>query len=359
MASVYFDESGFTGRDLLNSEQQFFVLVSTVISNQDAEFILRAAFPRYQGEEFKFQNIWRRYRQRLVPFCIALGERITDVFIWSVDKKFCVLQKLIDFLVEPVAHDAGYDFYRNAYAYRYSNYIYFGLNHIGTRELYDATVRAYFEFASDPSSQGLERLIFQLRIFASSAPSETRFFFETAALGAERFHLSSRMETFRDTLEIYVTSMLSHVSYWSQRTSGSLELYCDRSKEFFDQQELWSALTSQEVDEQWHPVANGPPVRFPLPVGSTTSVDSRSSPAIQLCDLLAGLAVKIKSREFDQEAQVIFEDISRTPFVNIATNGIQPGTDFPGSGPERLDGPDAVDLMTGIIRSGRQRSRSS
>lgn len=288
MPAVFFDESGYTGRNLLDPAQPRFVIASSRIDEDDAARILADAFPHFKGNELKFQDVWKRYRQRLAPLCAAVGERANDIYIWQLDKKFCVLQKMIDFLVEPVAYEAGRDFYKNAHAYKYSNYVHFGLTQIGSPELYDATVAAYFEFARDPNEASLGRLRFRLNVFASSSPEEVRFFFKTAAIGAQIFHDHCDIETFRDTLEIYVTSMLSCVSYWAHDAKSDLDLRHDQSNAFFAQKELWDALTSKDVEEQWHPVANGPPIKFPLPVGATTSLDSKSSAAIQLCDLLAG-----------------------------------------------------------------------
>lgn len=351
MTDVFFDESGYTGRNLLDPAQPLFVISSSRVDEGDAARILSDAFPRFKGEEFKFADVWKRYRQQLVPFCAALGERASDLYLWQVDKKFCILQKMIDFLVEPIAYKAGLDFYKNAYAYKYSNYIYFGLNYVCSPDLYDATVEAYFEFARDPNEASLSHLRFRLQLFAASCPEEIRFFFDTALLGAMNFHKHSSIETFKGTLEIYVTSMLSCVSHWAQNATEDLYLKHDQSNGFFAQKELWEALTSKDVEEQWHPVANGPPVKFPLPVGATTSLDSKSSAAIQLCDLLAGLTAKIRNRR-EGEGQDVIDRILETGFADVPINGLIPGLEFPEGGPEPRDGPDPVDLMVGIVRGG-------
>ena len=54
---VFFDESGFTGNALLDDAQRNFVVASSVVDDAEAEKILRAAFPKYAGAEFKFKNI--------------------------------------------------------------------------------------------------------------------------------------------------------------------------------------------------------------------------------------------------------------------------------------------------------------
>jgi hypothetical protein len=67
-----------------------------------------------------------------VEVCDALGGVHEKLFVWQVDKRFCVLTKMIDYLLEPIAHSAGHDFYKNSYASKFANYIYFGLYHMGS-----------------------------------------------------------------------------------------------------------------------------------------------------------------------------------------------------------------------------------
>jgi hypothetical protein len=354
MPAVFFDESGYTGRNLLDPAQPMFVIASSLIGEYDAARILADAFPRFKGDELKFQDVWKRHRQRLVPLCTSLGERAADLYVWHIDKKFCVLQKMIDYLIEPIAYEAGHDFYKNSYAYKYANYIYFGLTQIGTPELYSATLTAYYEFVCDPTNASLGRLQYRLSLFESSGPAEMKFFFEMAGLGAEHLYRSGTVEGLRGSLEVYVTSMLNCVGFWSQRVDGELDIFHDQSNSFFAQKDLWDALTSKEVAEQLHPVANGPPIKFPLPVGQTNSLDSKTSAAIQLCDLLAGLTAKMRNRP-EGEGQDVIDGLLATKIGSVAINGIQPGTEFPDGGPELRDGPDPVDRMVKIIRSGQKK----
>ena len=62
--NLYFDESGFTGYNLLDPQQPVFCIASTDIGPDEAQAILRESFPRYQGQEYKFQNIWGSNRHR-------------------------------------------------------------------------------------------------------------------------------------------------------------------------------------------------------------------------------------------------------------------------------------------------------
>ena len=72
--TIYCDESGFTGYNLLDPAQPVFAVASAVVDERRAEEILKHSFPRYQGPEFKFANIWgSRNRAGLLTFASHLG----------------------------------------------------------------------------------------------------------------------------------------------------------------------------------------------------------------------------------------------------------------------------------------------
>lgn len=349
--AVYFDESGYTGGALLDPVQPLFCVASSLVGDSEAEGILRRAFPGYAAQEFKFQQLWRRDKTRgQLPALATELHAVQDrLFLWVIDKRFCVLTKLIDFLVEPVFHDMGRDFYKNGHAAKFSNYIHSGFAVVGSPELYEATIRPYYEFSRDPTEERLQELQRRLGLMATSGPKEMRFFYEMALKGARDFHRNCDITTFKDTFEIQLTSVLASVGYWRHLIPDDLELFHDASNNFFNQSSLWEAITADDVPAQFHPVANAPPMEFPLRVVSTKAKDSKESFAIQLCDVLAGLAVKFARERARDPGSGLVKDILDAGFGDLTYNGIRPGVDFPSGPPEVLDGPDVVDQLMAII----------
>jgi len=61
-----------------------------------------------------------------------------------------MLTKINDFLIEPVVHESGHDFYAEGYCWKYANYIHFGFDQLAPPELYDSLVRNYQRFSRNP-----------------------------------------------------------------------------------------------------------------------------------------------------------------------------------------------------------------
>jgi hypothetical protein len=352
--AVYFDESGYTGGALLDPVQPDFCVASSLIGDAEAAEILDACFPGYGGEEFKFQKLWRRpaSRSRLQALSAALGARADALFIWCVDKRFCVLVKLIDHMIEPVFHARGLDFYANGHAAQFSNYLHFSLLADAGRSFYDALIGTYYAFARDPTETRLRVMQRKLGLMARSAPADLQPLVGMAHIGALTFHDHADIKTFKATMEIQLTSVLSSVGYWRQRVDGPLELFHDASNNFFGQADRWGAITRADVPPQLLPVANDEPLPFPLGIGATHAVDSRDSPSIQLCDLLAGLAVKSRRPAAEPAMEAFRMQLLEAGLGTLNSNGIWPEPSFPRSAPALLSGPDAVDRMAKIIRDG-------
>lgn len=349
--TIYFDESGFTGYNLLDDNQPIFVIASSDISPEISEAALCASFPRYQGPEFKFSNIWGT---RSKTGLVELARRISDIepkpFLWMVEKKFAVLTKIVDFLVEPYMTDAGYDFYSDGFCWKYSNYIHFGLRQFGSSELFDALVSAYQRFSRDPTLEELNRLCIQLGIMAASVEPELRIFLEQMAVGAKLFPKFHNLSTFKGSDELQVTSLLACIAYWRQRFTEDFAVVHDASANFFRRRDLWERVTNSNVPAQVHPLGDGTMVQFPLRVISTSAVDSRENPSVQLCDVLAGLAARHFSGRLDECERALINDALEAGFGQCEFNGIRPATIFPDQiPPRRLSGPDAVDRLTNIM----------
>jgi Protein of unknown function (DUF3800) len=349
--TIYFDESGFTGYNLLDPAQPIFVVASAAIDEHRAAEILNEAFPGYQGLEYKFKNIWNgRHRTGLLRFAAHLADFEDHAFIYMIDKRFAVLTKIVDFLIEPCFTDAGYDFYDEGFCWKYTNYIHFGLTSFARPALLDTLLRSYQRFSRDPKEGHLAALAGQLKIMATSAEEDLRIFFEQMELGARLFTKYHNLATFRETNELQSTTMIAIVSHWRQRFNEDLAVVHDASSNFLRARDLWERITNNNVPEQRHRLGDGSHVAFPLRIVSTRSVDSINSRAVQFCDILAGLG----ARHFDPRTtggeREFIDSLVETGLKHVSYNGIRPQPIFPDRiPPKRLAGPDVVDQMTRVI----------
>lgn len=353
MTDIYFDESGYTGTDLSNPEQPFFVIASSTLDDAEAKAILEDSFPGYQGAEHKFTNIWKRdrHRRNLERFAKNLRNFSDSVFVWGVDKKFCLLIKMIDYVIEPVIYASGHDFYSNGYARSFVYTVHRDLKIGAPDKVYAQLVLLWDQLARNPNEQTAQELrIFvknQTKIFSGVLHS----FFEFLSQCLDVFiREQAYKENFSNTNEIQLTSMLSSVVYWRQNTQEDINIYHDQSSNFFRSRSMWSTLMSDDAPDGPHQLGNGSHVEFPLRVRSTTSLTSHGSHAIQFCDVVAGLFTKLMPAVQGFEIDPFLKDLVAKGAGDVTMSGVNPERIYVNGPPPRRFGPDALDKMVEVLR---------
>lgn len=352
MTTIYLDESGYTGDDLANAEQPFFVVASSVIGDAEAAAILRRCFPRYQGREYKFSNIWKRPTSRdglrtLAREIPAFQDR---VYLWIIDKRFCLLTKMLDYLIEPVFYGMGRDFYAGGYAQRFMNSAHRDILAHGSEALYDETVRTWDAFARAPGAGTVEALRRLLDRTARDTPPPLNGLYAAARMGLSDFLASNdRLEDFSDSSEIQLTSVFSTVIWWRQHRPEDFRLVHDESSNFLRQRDTWDTLLRHDFVSPPQPQGNGTLVEFPLRVTSTASAASHNSPAIQLCDVLAGLGAKFAPALQRREVDPFVAELVGLGAGALTYSGVLPHDAYAEGPPAHRDGPDMVDRMVELL----------
>jgi len=354
MTTIYLDESGFTGDDLYNPEQRYFVIASTIIGDNEADQILRKCFPRYQGPEFKFTNIWKRGTNRngLRALATEIPPLADKMFIFIVDKRFSLLIKIFDYLVEPAAYASGYDWYADGWGMRYMNSVHRDLLLHGSEELYDETVRLWDAFARSPSEVTITAFADHLAGTAAVSVPPLSSMFALLGRGLLSFKTDNpRLEDFEDSNEIQVTSVFSSLVRWRQQRPEDFRLVHDESNAFLKQRGTWNAMLRDDVEPQRFPIGNGTDVEIPLRVRSTTGVRSEDSAAVQLCDVLAGFAAKAAPGLGGGTRDEFILELVMLGAGELTHGGVMPHALYAdGRQLRRREGPDVVDRMVDLLR---------
>jgi hypothetical protein len=349
--TLYFDESGFTGYNFLDPNQPIFSVASTDIPPSPAESILKTSFPDYKGEEFKFSNIWNsRQSRNLTRFAENFKNSEGNAFIYNVDKEFCVLLKIVDFLIEPFYTNAGYNFYADGFCWKYANYIFFGLTHIDPEKLLPEIMGKYQTFSRNPTPQSLLVLRDELEKLIDRTSDETKVILCQMKKGAEYFNHFNDIENFKSTNDIQLSAMLASVAHWRQNCEEDLIVVHDNASNFSRQRNVWSKITSPTAAKHLHPLGDGSFVQYPLRVANTIAEDSKTNYSIQLCDILAGISAKHAGISLSESERELMMNIMNSGLGHIPSIGLSFQPIFPDfNPPRRLDGPDVIDMTTSII----------
>ena len=355
VTTIYFDESGNTGTELLDPQQPYFAIGSTDIAEDEAAELIKRCFPRHKGEELKSKEILKRSQGRKAFLSFAkevslLPERFVTT---KINKRFTLICKMVDHLTEPLLHQAGYDFYSNDYAARYANMAYFAFETFLDKASCNALLKAYNAFARFPDADLLGELRKSLRDTRANAHEGVGVFLDLMIEGADRLD-DSDLRTLADSNDIHLTSLVSSMGHWQSRHPGPFAVVHDESMHFFSRSERWAEMTDPGQPPQVIQVGEKKTLTLPISVVSTTSALSHESASLQLCDLIAGFVSRASSSP-NADFQAFVQDAIEAGMGEISIYPVDAGEDFVDGPPAISDGPDAIDRIRMGIAAVRQR----
>ena len=350
--TIYFDESGNTGPNLLDPQQKFFSIGSTDLTELESHTILQKHFPRHIGTDIKFKKLFRDEANHgdLIQFAHTVGQQPERFFSYLMDKKFALLCRLIDWLVEPLFHEQGYDWYKDDYGRSWANICYLGFRILGDNEtLLTEVTGLYSELVREPSPLKLEKMQRRFREIANDGlPSVSRFM-DLIAAGADEIERNYSLGDLKGQTDIHVASLVSSVGWWRSQHDEDFEIIHDESTYFFKRQGIWDMITSSAASSAVVYVGRKS-IQFPLRVRSTAEGASEKLASLQVCDLIGGFVARSRSDTLSIGQQSIIDAMVKAGFGEIGFDSVEPGDFYAQGLPPLADGPDAVDQITMAVR---------
>ncbi|WP_186229950.1 DUF3800 domain-containing protein [Burkholderia gladioli] len=312
---IYFDESGFTGNNLLHPDQKFFAYASVATSDDEAEEFVRRVIEKYgvQGGELKGSKLVKFARGRKVIDEIL--ERFGGKIKISIsDKKFALACKLFEYIFEPSISDINSLFYGVGFHKYIANILYleFSARGAGAEEIFrefeelmrsgdEEKLPTIFSSSVHPENSPV---IAQIREFAQLRSDDIRE--ELSALknsGAGKW-----------ILDLTNTALYTLLASWGMQYS-SITAICDPSKPLQHDPHIFESMIGREgklfsdFGDERHPIT------FNLS-GPLEFADSKKTHGIQIADAVAAAAVYVFSNASDEDVQKW-----RTTILPVATFG--------------------------------------
>lgn len=324
LMTVFSDESGYTGPNLTNRKQPYFVLATISLDEQEAKALRNDIFGSVRSGELKHSSLARNAKQQLMvlEYLKHLQSNPDLSKMYVVDKEFVAVTKIVDYLLETVARMVGLDIYSNGYALAFSNVFYYLLveNEVsayrsGLLNRFEGMMRHGSMIRYNEFFDYIERPVVSSRLNEFLDP-----------IRATR-HLVNTDELLRlgpDALDVSFTCALNLMAEWRKETNEDLSLIHDVSSAMTKEIKLWEALTAKSVPPTT--IGYGPKMmQFPIGVSETRFEDSRSWVGLQLADVLAGSVARTLAVRKRGESDPYVSLISETA-LSIKAHPIMPGT---------------------------------
>ena len=282
------DESGYTGFDLLNTDQRFQGATAIAIDDDDAARLIRQHLPRVQANELKYRALSRRPANRAGLLALLrdlLGGYKSVTYV--CDKRFLLILMFCDYAVEPWYHERGHNFYEDGQNYAMASLLSVaGATLLGEVE-FTALLTAFQRAVKDKSRAGL------LDLVAAARRTDWRKFPEAIGPLARDVApecLSAIMNPGVDT-DIAIVVLQSLISRMEVMSDGPYRVEHDQSTNLKRYHELIQRFIDHEEAIELRQTAIAS-FKFPLKLTEVTQIDSKTSPAVQLADVMIGAALE-------------------------------------------------------------------
>src|SRR5437588_848033 len=110
MTTIFMDESGYTGQDLLDTSQRFFCLATHSLSEQECQERVARIFSKVKAPELKYKQLTRSGNYDLIlRFLEELAWTPKQVKVKIYDKRYELTMRIVQNLIQPIMKKQGND----------------------------------------------------------------------------------------------------------------------------------------------------------------------------------------------------------------------------------------------------------
>ncbi len=298
---IYFDESGFTGNNLLSPNQEFFSYSSVATNDDEAKDFVEYLIKKYsiQNSELKGRQLVKSSKGRKAISEIMRKFR-GRIKISLSNKKYALASKFFEYIFEPCISEQSSMFYDINFHRFIANILYIELatRGAGAEEIlleFESLMRSDEEvnleniFSSSTHPENSPILV-QIREFAENKKSSIKQELDSLAdNGLDKW-----------ILDLTDSSLFTLLAAWGQEYE-QLTAICDDAKPLHHDQQLYKVMINREDKKYLSIAGDDHPITFNLS-GSIKLVASKTYHGIQLADTIAAASIFAITNNSDKHA---------------------------------------------------------
>jgi Protein of unknown function (DUF3800) len=350
---VAFDESGNTGPDLLHINQPVFTLASVCLTDEEAMELISIASSKQSAKEIHFVNLKRRESGKNKIISILGSELIRPdkIKVSFFHKGFMVIAKIVDLLIENLAHMDGINIRERGANIALSNLIFYVTPVFCGKELFEKFQKYFVIMIRERTDKSVRDFYNITEDLYENCIDENYKSTILSTILASQFIIKDILaDTDTYTLDPAIPAFVEHCSTWGDHLERDFDLIHDRSKPLKQHAELLSLLMIKDeprvtvgFDRRKH--------QFPLRSTGINFCDSKDLPQLQIADIFAGACTYWASGLLCYSADKNFSAEIGKKISPLIINAIWP---TPAVTPEKLGteeigGVDDVDYLTDLL----------
>jgi hypothetical protein len=290
LTTLYFDETGHTGTNLLDRDQPFLAYGGLRTNEQESIEIIQKYFGSVKMAELHHNELCRRRngQQAVLEFLEKECHWIRANFKWFlIHKAYGLLTKVVDLVIEPAAYERGENLYDGGLAQQIALFIWIASIERGQAEALNNFLAAFNELGISPTPDHLA--LCERAAFAVDLGNENNVILR---LPFQQMGMRLILRLEKDYLDLSFSGAFMVAELWWNELAQPFELIHDRGAALLRQQAQWAAMTDPSLPYRTMSVGPYDPV-VNLPLIRTSFEESRTVPGLQLVDVILGARRKL------------------------------------------------------------------
>lgn len=298
---IYFDESGFTGNNLLNHQQEIFSYASIATDDEEAKYFVEYLINKYniQNGELKGKQLVQRWKGRE-----AIDEILEQfqgrIKVSISNKKYALACKFFEYIFEPCISGNNSLFYNLDFHKYIATHLY--IEFVAKTSHAEDIFLEFERLMREKNLEGFDRLfhsyghpnksstLFQIIDFAQCNVEKVRE--EISGLPGDGVG--------KWILDLTNTALFTLLANWGTEHE-QLDAICDESKPLYDDQEIFNIMVARKDRKFITMKGERHPITFNLsrPI---QLVNSKVFHGVQLADAIAAAFVHAASKNDNAHA---------------------------------------------------------
>jgi hypothetical protein len=328
--TVFFDEAGNTGSDLLNKEQKVFVLCSTDITEENAKALLSNYFDTSKQIHFKKLKTSNSGKASIIKFFDEQMMFLNDVcFTTAFNKEYMIMCQILNYLVEPQLFDAGIDYYDEGNNIAHANMMYLCMPAFVGKENTFRFYSSFVEMVKNPDKEHIDTFYECVGNLIQNCNTED-YKQELQIIALSRNEIDTTLQSLtKYSVDPSMSALIDLSGRWNYKYQDGFNIIHDRSNNINSQIEILDFLRNLDIEST--EVGYGEvKVKYPLKIYDFTFSESSSSYVLQLCDIVASALcyvansiVKGQSTDFSSKLDSIIKEWKYSSIIG-PSNDVKP-----------------------------------
>lgn len=328
VATIFLDESGNTGANLVDKEQPFFTMAGVNFSQAEAERLL-ALVNSKSPKEVHFSNLKRRRSGQEAVLRLLEHSLIKkdNVKVCIYHKQFMVTTKIVDLLIEYMANETGFDLYENGANIALSNMLHYCMPAFCGEENVAAMQRLFIEMIKRKDAEAVNAFYESVEVLKQNSVN-AKFNSDLDMILMTRNLVNDALsDVDRTNLDPLIPSLFSQCLEWGKEYPKGFHVIHDDSKTL----EMKQVLFEQFMDWTTTEMELGYDRRkfsLPLKGRSLNFATSDSFPQLQIADVIASAVSYWANGVYGGEKDdVFFQELDKLNFRKLIVGVVWPSLD--------------------------------